>query len=145
MNQLTLQDSPKARILIRAANWVGDAIMTTPVIRAVRINYPQAHITVLAKPWVVPVYETNPHVDEVMVYENTGRHRMVDGTLIFEAGTAVNRFSDHKTIGIGRSRRNIIRRSNHRHLINIQRSGCVHEPRIIGDKKITSANKGKGL
>jgi len=81
MNQLTLQDSPKARILIRAANWVGDAIMTTPVIRAVRINYPQAHITVLAKPWVVPVYETNPHVDEVMVYENTGRHRMGMGTL----------------------------------------------------------------
>ncbi len=81
MTQIELQNNDRARILIRAANWVGDAIMTTPVIRAVRKNYPQSHITVLAKPWVVPVYETNPHVDEVMVYENAGRHKMGMGTL----------------------------------------------------------------
>ena len=80
MNKKILHARSDARILIRAANWVGDAIMTTPVIRAVRKNYPHAHITVLAKPWVVPVYAHNPHVDEVMVYENTGRHRMGVGT-----------------------------------------------------------------
>ncbi len=69
------------RILIRAANWVGDAIMTTPVIRAVRRNFPDAHITVLAKPWVIPVYENNPHVDDVMVYDAAGRHKMGAGSL----------------------------------------------------------------
>ena len=81
MTYIRLKDSVDARIVIRAANWVGDAIMTTPVVRAVRRQYPSAHITVLAKPWVVPVYDTNPHVDEVMVYENTGRHKMGMGTL----------------------------------------------------------------
>ncbi|MEX1298848.1 MAG: lipopolysaccharide heptosyltransferase II [Desulfotignum sp.] len=69
------------RILIRAANWVGDAVMTTPVIRAVRKNFPEAHITVLAKPWVIPVYASNPHVDEIMVYDHAGRHKMGMGTL----------------------------------------------------------------
>ena len=69
------------RILIRAANWVGDAIMTTPVIRAVRRNFPDARVSVLAKPWVIPVYASNPHVDEVMVYDNAGRHKMGLGTL----------------------------------------------------------------
>jgi len=69
------------RILIRAANWVGDAVMTTPVIRAVRRNFPDARVTVLAKPWVIPVYAANPHVDEVMVYDNAGRHKMGMGTL----------------------------------------------------------------
>jgi len=78
---IKLQDHTHTRILIRGANWVGDAIMTTPVIRALRKNYPKSHITVLAKPWVVPVYETNPHVNEVMVYENAGRHKMGWGTL----------------------------------------------------------------
>ncbi len=78
---IKLTDSREARIMIRAANWVGDAIMTTPVVRALRKNYPKAHITVLAKPWVVPVYESNPHIDEVMVYENQGRHKMGMGTL----------------------------------------------------------------
>ena len=30
---------------------------------------------------MVPVYEHNPHVDQVMVYENDGRHKMGMGTL----------------------------------------------------------------
>lgn len=81
MTEIRLKDSSRARILIRAANWVGDAVMTTPVVRAVRINFPKARITVLAKPWVVPVYQNNPHVDQVMVYENDGRHKMGIGTL----------------------------------------------------------------
>ncbi|MDT8379724.1 MAG: lipopolysaccharide heptosyltransferase II [Desulfotignum sp.] len=80
------------RILIRAANWVGDAIMTTPVIRAVRKNFPDAHITVLAKPWVIPVYESNPYVDEVMVYDHVGRHKMGRGTLRLAADIRRRRF-----------------------------------------------------
>ncbi len=63
------------RILIRSANWVGDAIMTTPAIKAVRQNYPDAHITLLAKPWVVPVFEHNPHLNSIMVYDAGGRHK----------------------------------------------------------------------
>ncbi|MBI5895274.1 MAG: lipopolysaccharide heptosyltransferase II [Desulfobacterales bacterium] len=62
------------RILIRAANWVGDAIMTTPTIRAIRRNFPSAHITLLAKPWVAPVFNHNPDIDEVMIYKAAGRH-----------------------------------------------------------------------
>lgn len=81
MTEIRLKDSRRARIVIRAANWVGDAVMTTPVVRAVRTNFPRASITVLAKPWVVPVYQNNPHIDRVMVYENEGRHKMGVGTL----------------------------------------------------------------
>jgi heptosyltransferase II len=62
------------RILIRSANWVGDAIMTTPAIRTIRRNYPWAHITLLAKPWVAPVFVHNPDIDELMVYQADGRH-----------------------------------------------------------------------
>jgi heptosyltransferase II len=62
------------RILIRAANWVGDAIMTTPAVRAIRRNFPSARITLLAKPWVAPVFEHNPDIDELMVYQADGRH-----------------------------------------------------------------------
>ncbi|MBF0230477.1 MAG: lipopolysaccharide heptosyltransferase II [Desulfamplus sp.] len=73
--------SKKTKILIRAANWVGDAIMTTPVIRAIRKSYPNAHITLLAKPWVIPVFDNNPYIDEIMVYENETRHTKGLGTL----------------------------------------------------------------
>jgi heptosyltransferase II len=69
------------KILIRSANWVGDAIMTTPAMMAIRNNFPRAHITLLAKPWVMPVFTHNPHVDELMVYEAQGRHQGALGVL----------------------------------------------------------------
>src|SRR5437764_14225404 len=39
------------RIVIRATNWLGDAVMSLPAIRAVREAYPKAHLAVLARPW----------------------------------------------------------------------------------------------
>lgn len=67
--------------MLRSANWVGDAVMTTPAVRAVRMNFPAARITILAKPWVMPVFQHNPHVDAVMPYEATGRHKGTLGLL----------------------------------------------------------------
>jgi heptosyltransferase-2 len=62
-------------ILARSANWVGDALLTTPTIRAIRKNFPNARITVLAKPWVAPVFYNNHHLDHLMLYDEQGRHR----------------------------------------------------------------------
>jgi len=81
MGIIKLTDTTQAKIMVRAANWVGDAIMTTPVIRAVRKNYPKAVITVLAKPWVIPVYENNPYIDKILRYDSNGRHKKGFGTL----------------------------------------------------------------
>ncbi|MBC2694667.1 MAG: glycosyltransferase family 9 protein, partial [Desulfobacteraceae bacterium] len=53
------------RILIRSTNWVGDAVITTPAIRAVRKNFPEAKISLLAKPWVAPIFYNNPYIDNI--------------------------------------------------------------------------------
>ena len=66
---------PIKRILVRSANWVGDAIMTTPALHTLRHHFPEAHITLLAKPWVVPVFEHNPDVNEIMVFQAENRHK----------------------------------------------------------------------
>lgn len=70
-----------SRILIRSANWVGDAIMSTPVLRAIRKNFPSAHIGILAKPWVSPLYENNPDIDEILIYDASGKHKGISGKL----------------------------------------------------------------
>ena len=77
----TLYPSSIHTIVIRTPNWVGDAVMSTPFIRAVRRNFPYADITLLAKPWVAPVYEQNPHIDHIMIYDAAGRHRGLRGKL----------------------------------------------------------------
>jgi heptosyltransferase-2 len=62
------------RILVRSANWVGDAVMTTPTIRAIRKNFPEATISILAKPWVAPLFHQDPSIDHLMLYDVEGRH-----------------------------------------------------------------------
>src|SRR5204862_6151422 len=36
------------RILIRAANWLGDSVITVPAVRAIKAGRPDAHITIVA-------------------------------------------------------------------------------------------------
>ncbi|MBU4208531.1 MAG: lipopolysaccharide heptosyltransferase II [Proteobacteria bacterium] len=67
------------RILIRATNWVGDAIITTPAIRAVRKNFPEAKISLLAKPWVAPIFYNNPYIDNILLYDAAGKHKGLSG------------------------------------------------------------------
>lgn len=67
------------RILVRSTNWVGDALMTTPALSALGDRFPQAHITVLAKKTVAPVFARHPAVDRVLIYEKPGRHAGIKG------------------------------------------------------------------
>jgi heptosyltransferase-2 len=57
-----------ARILVRATNWIGDAVMSLPALRAVRTQFPSAHIAVLARPWVADLYFGEAAVDRVIPY-----------------------------------------------------------------------------
>lgn len=79
MKKRKLDPAKIKRILIRSTNWVGDAVLTTPAIRAVRKNFPCAEITILAKPWVAPVFHGNRLVDNIMAYDSGGRHKGIIG------------------------------------------------------------------
>lgn len=69
-------------ILIRSTNWVGDAIMTTPAVRTIRRNYPDARITLLALPWVADVFRASPHIDHIILYDRGGHHKGLPGKFI---------------------------------------------------------------
>ncbi len=56
------------RILVRATNWVGDAVMSLPALQALRERFPEAHIAVLARPWVADVYGRESFANEVIAY-----------------------------------------------------------------------------
>ena len=58
---------------------IGDVVLTTPVIRALRRAYPDAVITYLVEPDAAPVVAHNPHLDEVIVAPRTkGARRIVE-------------------------------------------------------------------
>ncbi len=69
------------RLLVRAVNWLGDAVLSTPALGGLRAACPQARITVAAKPLVAELFRHHPDVDEVVVYDKDGRHAGASGML----------------------------------------------------------------
>jgi heptosyltransferase-2 len=55
-------------ILVRATNWVGDAVMSLPALRAIRARFPAARISILAKPWVADLYRRELFSDALIPY-----------------------------------------------------------------------------
>jgi len=67
------------KILIRSPNWVGDALLTTPIVHSIKKNFPHSRITVLAKPWVASVFQASPDVDRLAIYQKPGIHQGIGG------------------------------------------------------------------
>jgi len=62
-------------LLVRATNWVGDAILSLPALRAVRRKFPQASIAILARSYVGELYKDQSIFDEFIPYDPQGRHQ----------------------------------------------------------------------
>ena len=63
------------KILIRATNWVGDAIMALPALRAVRARFPEANIAIVARPYVADIYRGQKICDELIPYDLSATHK----------------------------------------------------------------------
>ncbi|HEY3129717.1 MAG TPA: lipopolysaccharide heptosyltransferase II [Acidobacteriota bacterium] len=53
-------------ILIRAPNWIGDCIISLPVVKEIRRLYPDARLAILARAWVSDIYRAGAAADEVI-------------------------------------------------------------------------------
>lgn len=67
------------KILIRATNWVGDAILALPALRAVRNRFPEAEITILARAYVADIYRDQQIGDQMIVYDFLQAHAGLSG------------------------------------------------------------------
>lgn len=63
----TIKDVNK--ILIIRTDRLGDVLLNTPVFKALRDNFPQAHIAVVVQSHLREIIEGNPNVDEVISYD----------------------------------------------------------------------------
>jgi heptosyltransferase II len=67
------------KILVRATNWVGDAIMALPALRAVRERFQDAEIAIVARPYVADIYRDQEICNQFIVYDPTGVHTGLSG------------------------------------------------------------------
>jgi len=80
------------RILVRSQNWIGDVVIATASLRCIRRSFPDASLSVLAKPWVIPILAHNPHIDEIIEYDGKGIHKGIPGMLMLSRHLRTSRF-----------------------------------------------------
>ncbi|MCM8780671.1 MAG: lipopolysaccharide heptosyltransferase II [Candidatus Omnitrophica bacterium] len=72
----SLQPAPLyRRILIVRTDRIGDVVLSTPVIKALRDSYPDAYIAMMVSAHAKPILDGNPYLDKVIVYDKRKRHR----------------------------------------------------------------------
>src|SRR5207248_7701648 len=89
---LTLKQLQPFRILIRSSNWLGDAVMSVPAVRAIKKGRPDAHVTILAPEKIAPIWKLVSEVDEILSLPNKslvsavrliGRQESFDVAILF--------------------------------------------------------------
>ena len=70
----SLTESSIRKILVRVNNWIGDVVMISPAMRALRNRFPRAEITLLAKTWVLDALRGSPYYDRLLEYDRPGAH-----------------------------------------------------------------------
>ena len=65
------------RIVVRGTNWVGDAVMTVPALRALRSLFPGTHITLATRGWAQGLFADANFINEIQVHEGTGLRSVV--------------------------------------------------------------------
>ncbi len=65
------------RIVVRGANWVGDAVMTVPALRQLRRLFPKAHITLATRSWAQGLFADADFLDALQVHDGSGLRSVV--------------------------------------------------------------------
>lgn len=63
------------KILVRAPNWVGDAVMAIPALEAIRRTQGCAEMTILSRPAITDLLAGQSLADRLLSYDFRGRHR----------------------------------------------------------------------
>jgi lipopolysaccharide heptosyltransferase II len=67
---LSIKPLTYKRILLVKTHALGDILMTTPAIRAIKMTFPDSELHFLAGKWSVPAIETNPHINHIHTFDD---------------------------------------------------------------------------
>lgn len=75
-HETVLEQRPKVqRILVARTDRIGDVLLSTPVLQALRQAYPHAYIAAMVSAGCREIVEGNPFIDDVLVYDKDTIHK----------------------------------------------------------------------
>lgn len=69
------------KILIIHTAFIGDIVLSTPLLKRVKEMYPEAKITYVTTPVGATILRNNPHITEIIEYDKRGNHSGIKGLL----------------------------------------------------------------
>ena len=80
------------RILIARTDRIGDVLLSTPVIKALRDKYPHSYIAMMVSAYARDIVEGNPYLDKVIIYDKEVLHKSWLSSFRFARGLKKNKF-----------------------------------------------------
>lgn len=78
-----MRNSDIKKILVTRTDRIGDIILTTPALQAIKEMYPTVELHVMVLPYTAEILEGNPYVDKIIVYDKRGKHKSFMQTIRF--------------------------------------------------------------
>ena len=72
------------RILIIHTAFIGDIVLSTPLVRKIKESYPDSYLAYVTTPAGAQILKNNPNIDEIIEYDKRGRHKGIRG--IYDLG-----------------------------------------------------------
>ncbi len=72
------------RILIIHTAFIGDIVLSTPLIKKIKDTYPDSDITYVTTPVGEAILKNNPYLNNIIVYDKRGKHKGIKG--VWELG-----------------------------------------------------------
>ncbi len=61
--------TPINKVLIFSPNWIGDVVMSSPIVNSIKTSYPNSHIVMIANSYVFSLWESNVFIDELWRFD----------------------------------------------------------------------------
>ncbi|MCC6759234.1 MAG: lipopolysaccharide heptosyltransferase II [Candidatus Omnitrophica bacterium] len=68
-------ENKRLHILVVRTDRIGDVVLTTAAVRALRKNYPDSRIAMMVAPGTRELVEGNPDIDEVIIHDRDGNNK----------------------------------------------------------------------
>ncbi len=81
--QAQFSDTKYRRILVCRTDRMGDVLLSTPVIKVLRDNFPLSYIAMMVSAQTKDLVEGNPHLDRVIVFDKDKRDKGLFRTIAF--------------------------------------------------------------
>jgi heptosyltransferase II len=81
------------KFLVIQTAFLGDAILTLPMIEKLKEQNQDACIDVIAIPGTKEIFENSPFVNEILIFEKRGKHKTLSGMISFASVIRKKRYS----------------------------------------------------